>query len=63
MKAEDKNQIVATKETRNKSWSSSTQKIKVTDYWGKIKVRGKTEPIVIYEKPQNITVKDHKKIM
>lgn len=63
MKAEDKNQIVTTKETRNKSWSSSTQKIKVTDYWGKIKVRGKTEPIVIYEKPQNITVKDHKKIM
>ena len=46
--AMEEHQAELSKASRNKSWSSSTQKIKETDCQDDMGVKSKTEPIVNY---------------
>ena len=49
MRAEEENQTEISEENRNKSWSSSAQKIKETDSPDNMGVTSRTEPIVNHQ--------------
>ena len=59
MRVEEENQTEIFEESMNKSWSSNARKTKEPDSQDIVGVTRRTEPMVNYQKEQNITVKDH----
>ena len=52
-RAVEENQAELSEESRSKSWSSSTQKIKQTDFQDNARATRRTAPIVNYQESQN----------
>ena len=60
MRSEEENRTEMSEKTRNKYWSSKTQKIKETDCQDNMGLTRRTEKIVNYQERQNITMKNLK---